>query len=224
MATVWMVNPKRKKRRAKARVRRNPTRRRARAVMAGARKRVRRRIRRNPVAHTRRHHSFKMAHRKHRRRIRRNPRGMVKGFVGETLIPSLVGAGGALGMNIALGYITPMLPTSLQSGMLNTGVKLVGAVGMGFAAGKVMGRKVGEQVAVGAVTVVLYQAIKSMLATAAPSLPGLSGLEYYSAGMNAGTAPLRAGFSGYSALPPPMPRGMGVSAKTGAGMAEYVPG
>jgi hypothetical protein len=92
-------------------------------------------------------------------------------FLRNDLMPAGVGAIGAIGLDVALSYATPMLPASLQSGIGRTAVRVAGAVGVGYIAGMVMGRRFGEQVTAGALTVTLYDLLKGY---AAQVLPGLS--------------------------------------------------
>jgi hypothetical protein len=192
MAVVKLINRRR---------RRNPESRtaRSRAAKKGWRhRRAHRSRRRNPWfgdsagharaarkgwRHRRRSHAAH-SRRSHRRHYRRNPRGLtVKGFINNTLMPGSVGAFGALGLDIALGFIP--LPATLQTGMFRPVVRLAGAAALGMIAGKVVDARVGEQVAAGATIVVLYDLFKGFAKTALPNLP-LSGMEYYSAGMPVG--------------------------------------
>lgn len=104
--------------------------------------------------------------RKAYRRRRSNPRFSVGGITGQ-VIPALYGAGGAIALNIALSYIP--LPAALSTGWARHGVRLVGALGLGWAARKFLGAK-GNAVAAGALTVVVYDILKGVLAQAAPDL------------------------------------------------------
>jgi hypothetical protein len=97
-------------------------------------------------------------------------------FLRETLIPSGVGAAGAVGVDVLLGYLGPNLPASLQTGIAVPLVKIAAAVGLGIAASTVTkDRRMGEQVMAGAITVVLYGYAKTMLKQQFPNIPGLSG-------------------------------------------------
>jgi len=131
-------------------------------------KAVARRAHVNPI-HKKRHH----------RRYRRNPIGgkfNIKSFTNQTLMPATVGAVGALGLDVVLGYLP--LPPMLQTGVMKSVTRIAGAVGLGMIAGAVSNRRVGEQVAAGAITVTLYDLIKGWAQTAMPNLP-LSGTEEY---------------------------------------------
>lgn len=96
------------------------------------------------------------------------------GGVMRQLVPAATGAVGAIGLDIAMGYVP--IPAQYKTGWLGTGVKVVGAVALGMIAGKVVGREKGRLFTAGALTVIAYQAIRTALATAAPTIPGLSGL------------------------------------------------
>lgn len=178
MSELMLVNPRRRKRRAGAKRRRKMT---AKQLQYFGPKRRRHRRRRAAVsllANPRRHHRRRSRRVHH---MRRNPRRLsgggrfsVRRFMNDALIPAGIGAVGALGVNIALGYITPSLPVSLQSGIMNTGVKIAGAVAIGMAAGMVAGKRFGEQAMAGAITVTLYDLLKGYAASAMPTLP-LSG-------------------------------------------------
>lgn len=184
MAELMLVNPRRRKRRAGAKRRRKMT---AKQLQYFGPKRRRHRRRRTTALaiNPRRHRRSAVAGRRRRSHhvlnVHRNPRRLsgggrfsVRRFMNDALIPAGIGAVGALGVNIALGYITPSLPVSLQSGIMNTGVKIAGAVAIGMAAGMVAGKRFGEQAMAGAITVTLYDLLKGYAASAMPNLP-LSG-------------------------------------------------
>jgi hypothetical protein len=143
-----------------------------------ARKAVAITVRANPRRRHRRHNPIR-AHK--RRHYRRNPSGLnIGSFLKNTLMPSAVGAVGALGVNIVLGYLP--IPDTMKTGPIGTLVKIAGAVGVGMIASKVSNRRIGEQVTAGAVTVQLYQLMSGMLANAAPALAaraGLAGMDEY---------------------------------------------
>ena len=169
MAELMLINPRgkrrsSKKRRAKrpgARRRKNPVP--ATALMTNPRKR-RAKKRASPTV----------------KRFKRRAKGTAltaKGFLNNTLMPSAVGAGGALGLDVLLGFLP--LPAMIKSGPMRPFVRLAGAVALGMIASKVMNKKVGEQVASGAATVVLYDTLKGVLQRAMPTLPLSDGDAYY---------------------------------------------
>jgi hypothetical protein len=122
-------------------------------------------------------------------------------FLQNSLIPSAVGAAGAIGVDIVLGYLGPNLPAALQTGIAVPLTRIAGAVGLGMAAATVTGKRaIGEQVMAGAITVVLYNYAKNMVKAQFPSLP-LSGMGEYVSGF---------GYAGPALAYPDMSRGMGM--------------
>jgi len=148
-------NPARRRRRrrknAAKRRRRNPARHAAQGYTVGT-KRIRRR-KMNPIRHHRRRH--------------RNPIG---GEMGAVLIPAAIGAAGALGINILLGYIT-FLPASLQSGYGRAGVQIAAALGIG-AFGPKMGlsRQNSYAIATGISLIAVYDVVSTLMAAKFPSI------------------------------------------------------
>lgn len=95
------------------------------------------------------------------------------GFLSNTLMPAAVGAGGALALDVALGALP--LPATLKTGPMAPLVKVAGAVGLGMIASKVVNRRVGEQIAAGALTVQVYNMAKAALVKfGGGKIPGLS--------------------------------------------------
>ncbi len=197
MAELMLVaNPKRrhKKRRARAR-RRNPSRhRRHRARRSNpARRYHRARARRNP-SHRRRHYARRRSNPVRRYRRRRNPLslGGLKGMIKPVLMEGLVGAGGALALDAAWGYINPQLPATISSSpYLQFAVKCLAAIGVGFIGNKVLKGK-GRDLAVGGVTVAMHDMLKSTLQSSLPSVFGAGGslaLSGYGAYLS-GSAPI----------------------------------
>jgi len=178
MSTLMLVNPRRKTRRH----RRNPESRRTRIAAARKGWAHRRRHRSNPRHRV--HHYRARAHRRmyrmNPRRSRRGARGMrgmrgMRGFVNQTLMPGLTGAGGALALNLALGYLP--LPAALNTNLIKPVVGLAGAGLIGWLGSMAFGRRWGEQAAAGAAVVVIYGVAKGLLQTMAPTLP-LSGTQH----------------------------------------------
>ena len=129
-------------------------------------KRRQRRRAQNPIFHRRR-----ARHRRH------NP--FSTGGLKAVLVPAAYGAAGALAMNIAYGYLSPSLPATLTTGYVPALVKGAAAVGLGMLIGKFMSRQDGVYATVGGLTVVLLGLVTPMIQSAAPTLPGLSGLAGY---------------------------------------------
>lgn len=176
MAELLLVNPrKRKKRRKMSALQRKYFGKRK--GSSGVKRRRRRRTtsvfaarRTNP----RRRRSHGVSH--YRSRRRRNPslRGLnLKGITGSivpTIKAGLLGAAGALGNDLLFGYTKSYLPASVQTGVQRHAVKALYAVLVGVL-GNVVMRGKGRDLANGAMTVVLHDALKEQLMTAVPSLP-----------------------------------------------------
>lgn len=189
--SLFLINPRRKRRRgmpaglkrywASRRRRKNPARahrrkRRRNPLAALANPRVSRRRRRNPRVHgyTRRRSRKRNPIFRRRRHRRHNPFSV--GGIKGVLIPAAIGAGGAIVLDIAYGYLSPSLPSALTTGYMPAAVQLAGAVGIGLLAGKMMGRQAGMYAGIGAATVVLVGVLTPMLSGILPSTVPLAGL------------------------------------------------
>lgn len=106
-----------------------------------------------------------------RRKRSHNPR-FLSGLTSH-LMPVALGAGGAVALDVALGYIP--LPAQLQTGLARQAVRAAAAVALGWGAGKVLGKSKGAAITQGALTVIAYDVVKSLLHKTAPALPGLAG-------------------------------------------------
>jgi hypothetical protein len=213
-----LINPRRKRRR------RNPSGRRMPAGLrrywasrrgkrlSNPRRRARSR-RRNPIrrrrGHARRRNPiFRSRRRSSRRRGRflRNPRELSMSNIGHSLIAAGIGAAGGMALAYGMGYVSPYLPASLQTGLVQSGVQLVGALGIGMVAGKFLGSETGQYVTFGALTIVLYNALTSVAAGAGMTLPSLSGYSdyrpYRMGAYMAGSPPRTAGFKGLGWVSP----------------------
>lgn len=148
----------------------------------------RRRKRRSSHAKSARRRSRRSA-RSHRgsgrRRRLRNPRsgglgiGNMLSVRGATsaLVPAVVGAGGALALDIGMAYLP--LPDALQSGWGKTVAQLLGSLALGFIAAKVpfVGKRNAQIATLGALTIVAYNALRPLAAqTLGANVKGLSGL------------------------------------------------
>lgn len=164
-AELMMINPRHDRRRKVTRKRRAHRRSRrvtyaARNPRRRSRRRVSRRIsrvtraRRNPTRYRR----ARRAVGRSVRRVGSGVRGIFGGMVRD-LLPAGAGAAGALALDAALGYVP--LPSFAQSGVPNALTRIAGAFGIGWLGGLVAGKKFGEEMAVGAVTVTLYDLAKA---------------------------------------------------------------
>ena len=116
-------------------------------------------------------------------------------MIPDVVMPSLVGAGGAVGMDIAWGYLAaiPAVPDVLKTGWGRIGAKAITSVAIAALMGQVkMLRDFAQPFAIGAVTVLAYETMRQFMAQQAPNvaMDGMGmyvdGLGYYSAGINAG--------------------------------------
>jgi len=142
-----------------------------------------------PMRRRRRAHAVvRLARRRVRRAGRRVRRyaGRARAYGGrigtQYVVPGVIGAGGALALDIIWGYASPHLPTQLQSGWAALGAKLGVVVGAAYAIRRFrpgLAPKV-NVAAVGAATVALYGALKGVAQSILPaSVPGLSGYMDY---------------------------------------------
>lgn len=109
--------------------------------------------------------------RRGRRRVRRNPRGgafSLKSIIGQDLIPASMGAVGALGVDMLWGYLP--IPDALKAGVMAPVARLAAAVGVGYFAGMLGGKRFGQEVTVGAITVTAYDLFKGFLQANVPSI------------------------------------------------------
>lgn len=140
------------------------------AVHKTARKRARKRTQ----VHTFRHPRavrISNPHRRHRAR-KRNPMGgfMGKAFWMGEVLPTAIGGVSALGLDVAIGYLP--LPAMVKTNMaVRNVVKIGGALLLGWGAQMMTNRRVGEEVAAGAIAVTLYDLVKGYLVNAFPNLP-----------------------------------------------------
>lgn len=204
MAEILLVNPRKrgsakkrktaKRRNPVAKKRRTAAQKRATAKMIAANRRRSKGRRKNPVKRktTRRKRAPAVATRRRTRR-RRNPAVNMRS-VQNQVMEAGTGALGAIGLGIIQGYLP--IPANLKGGLVGTGVKALLAIGMGVVASKVKVVKpaTAAKLANGALTVVLYDALKTQIATFAPGLQmgayidDPDSLGYYGSGYPAGVA------------------------------------
>ena len=183
MATLAIVNPRRRRKARKHR--------KARRANPLFRKRRRKARRRNPVP--------LINSRKRRRARRHNPlslRGLSGGGIvrriKSTVMPAAYAVAGAVGLDLAWGYLP--IPDTLKVGTTRYFAKGAGAVLLGWIAEKVVKKEHAHMIGVGAMTVVLYTAAREALANYAPSVnqalgdagDDFSRLSYYGSGSVAG--------------------------------------
>ena len=188
--TVAAVNPKRRRRSAKARA--NPKRRRSaaqraatarmlaanRARSGGAKRRTSRRRASVSVASvTRRARSVVRSV----RRRARSAGGMSTKGLGGTALQMIkngaIGAGGAISVDLAMGFVGPMLPASFATKLNADGsnnysyfaAKAAVALGVGILGAKVVRPDVARQLAAGSFTVMAYELLRPMAANLLPA-------------------------------------------------------
>jgi len=187
MPQIALVNPRHRTRRrrrrmtAKQRMYFGKRRRRSHARRSSSHRRRSRRtvaVAAAPRRRRSRRRSIVRRARRHLRRFARHQGGAISlrgfnfnSFLRGTLVPSAVGAAGALGVDLVMGYASPYLPTVLTTGMAAPLTRIAGAVALGMVAANVMkDRRVGEQVMAGAVTVLAYSWVKDLVKAQFPSL------------------------------------------------------
>jgi len=129
-----------------------------------------------------------------RRSYRRNPARV--NLMRDAIMPAATGAAGAIGLDVLWGFLP--IPENLKMGPVRHLAKAAGAVGLGMIAEKMLGRRQGQQITIGALTVAIHGAMKEGLMQVAPQLvldEYLSAdvaeyLGYYGAGESAGQLPM----------------------------------
>jgi len=129
--------------------------------------------RRNPIANVtkRRKHRAVTSHRIARRHKRRsNPIAAKFGLGGmaKMAMSSAVAAGGALSLDLAWGFLP--LPDAVKLGPMRHVAKGAGAIALGILAGFVVKKETANALATGAMTVVMYNAARELLANVAPQI------------------------------------------------------
>lgn len=154
MPQAVLINPRKRNRKG-------------RFVKTGTRKRTtsKKTTRKNP---TRRRKSS----RRRTRRTRRNPIGFdLNKFIKSSLVPSGIGAGGALALDVLIAKIpATMMTPETKAGPMKPLIKGVGAVALGMLANQFTSKRNAEQITAGALTVAMYDAAKSFLMTQFPTL------------------------------------------------------
>lgn len=191
---MLLVNPRKRRKKAAKGAKRRSSRRRRRS--SGGKRRAAagyvvgnapiRRRKLNPSRRRRRGRS------RRRSGYRRNPislRSFGPGNLMSQVTGALPGAVGALGLDVALGFLP--IPVTWKAGIPGYLTKIVGAVALGMAASKVAGAATGAKVTTGALTVMFHGILRQLLATNFPAVPlgmyltpGVAGLGYAGSGYN----------------------------------------
>ena len=122
-----------------------------------------------------------------RRRYRRNPngRGMfnMQRMINNIVVPAATAGAGAVALDVVWGFVP--IPPEMKTGPMRHVVKGFGAILLGQVAGMMFNRRIGDNMALGALTVSFYNAFRETTAQFMPQVP----LGYYSAGVDAGYDP-----------------------------------
>jgi len=113
---------------------------------------------------------------------RRNPI-QKKGIVDKIVLPAVTAASGAIILDVGWSYLP--LPAMVKSGPVRHVAQAAGAVGLSYLAGMVMEKKKADQLATGALTIVLHRAAQEAIKKIMPSIQ-MEGVGYYSAGLPVG--------------------------------------
>ena len=171
MASLMLINPRKRRAAPKRRARRNP----AAAVAKPAPKK-------NPV---RRYQARMNPAKRRTRRARRNPIGL--GGIQSTLMNSVIAGAGAVGVDFVADMLP--LPVSMKVGWTGVATKAAIAVGVGIIGKKFLGRNA-EKMAEGALTVLAYSSIKGLMPSTLTTGAAINGLAYAGAGQAAGMSQL----------------------------------
>lgn len=113
-----------------------------------------------------------------RHHYRHNPTGRIGSMLQGTVGPVLIGAGGAIVADVAIGLLP--VPAVLQSPVAKPMVKAAVAAGLGIIAGMMTNRATGMKVMTGGLIVVSYDVLRGLVQKVAPQVP-LGGLAEYPA-------------------------------------------
>lgn len=171
-----------------------------------------------PATNPRRRRRRTTTYKKRRRNPRRRGFGAlrIQNVFQDTVMPAAIAAGGAIGLDIIWGMLP--IPLTLKTGPMRFVAKGAGAIGMGMIASMVVNQATAKNFTAGAMTVVMYDALREALQTWMPQL-ALSAydindtLGYPSSAMDVGSE------SDLSAYFP----GQGNNAGANANMGAYFP-
>ncbi len=196
MGTLWTIaaNPrKRRSRKTRSPAQKAATRRmlaanRARKNSAPARRRrARKSVARSPVARVTRRSVRRSSARRSSRRMSAGFRSVTGGAFG-LLRAGAIGAGGALTVDVAQGFVNSFLPASMATKMnadgtpnyINAAVKFGVTLGVRSLASKVVSADTANKMALGAVTMQVYELARPFVQGI---LPATMSLGWYSPGM-----------------------------------------
>ncbi len=191
---MLLVNPRKRRKKAKGRKRRS-SRRRRRSSSRRRRRATGYVVGNAPIRRRKLNPRRRRGKRRSRGRRLRNPIGgfslsrFSPGNVMGQVTGALPGAVGALGLDVALGFLP--IPVTWKAGIPGYLTKIVGAVALGMLAGKVVGGGTAAKMTTGALTVMFHGILRELVATNLPGVPlgmylnpGFSGLGYAGSGYN----------------------------------------
>lgn len=201
MATLMLVNPSKRKTRGKKKMatkrrtaaqkratkrlvafnkaRRKPAKRKAPAKRKSI-TRVSAKTKRKPtkrLVSRRRRNTHKGYFPNPRKRMASRKKNMVANIIDKQLKPAAIQASGALMLDVGYGYLGSYIPDMLNTGMIKHATKGVVAIALGFIASNFIKGSTANELAKGAMTVTMHDAMKEALNTYAPMVP----LGYYNA-------------------------------------------
>lgn len=203
---ILLVNPRRRRGRKRRKMSAKQLmyfgggrkRRRKRRAASSGRRRRRSSRRRNPIVNLspvrRRKRRRGRARRRSHARRRRNPslRGVTSAFkpraLQATLMNAVPGAVGALGLDVAMGFLP--IPATWKAGYLGWVTKAAAAIGIGMVAQNFVKSSTAAKMTEGALSVMFYGILRNMTAQFLPSVPlGMYmaprvGMGYYGSGWN----------------------------------------
>jgi len=107
----------------------------------------------------------------------------MRGMINQLVIPAATAGGGAVLLDVLWGFVP--IPDTIKSGPMRHVAKGLGAVMLGQLVGMMANKRMGDTMALGALTVTFHAAFREMTAQFMPQIP----LGYYSAGPVAGHDP-----------------------------------
>lgn len=113
-------------------------------------------------------------------RRRMGVQGMARRIMRNQVQPAMVQASGALLLDIGYGYFGSYIPAQFNTGMLRHATKGVIAIGLGWLAQNFVRNETANQLATGALTITMHDAMRELTAQFMPNIP-LGGMGYWNA-------------------------------------------
>lgn len=111
---------------------------------------------------------------------RRTARGMAQRIMRQQVQPAAIQASGALLLDIGYGYFGSYIPAQFNTGMLRHATKGVIAIGLGYLASNFVRNETANQLATGALTITMHDAMKELVGQFMPNIP-LGDVGYWNA-------------------------------------------